>query len=244
VYVSDDTGADDDVPILVVTVTAICPAAPAGASTLQVDEVHPMIVAGADPKFTAVAPDRPEPAMVTGSPPAVDPVDGDRDEMAGGGVVVPTTTLPESSPATQKDDEGHETDIRVFSSVDTMDHVPAPPVGSADVQMAPCSFPGSDWRPTMAQNACEGQETFPNGPPRVAGFVEDVHEPQPPVGSIVVATAPVIPGPGWRCVSPAAAHRLFDEQEMPNRPTPPDAETTHVPAPPVGSVEVTTSPRK
>ena len=155
---SDDTWADDDVPILVVTVTATCPAAPAGASTLQVDEVHPMIVAGADPKFTTVAPERPEPEMVTGLPPVIEPVDGDRDEMAGGGVVVPTSTSPALSPARQNDDEAHATEIsgETWLTCETV-HVSAPPVGSVEATMSPAT--GLEpLPPTSTQSEIAGQD--------------------------------------------------------------------------------------
>lgn len=74
------------VPAGVVTVTPTAPvAATAGAVTrIDVAEVTLKPVAGVVPNFTAVAPVRFVPVMVTTVPPRVDPVAGDSAVIVGG----------------------------------------------------------------------------------------------------------------------------------------------------------------
>lgn len=77
------------VPPGVVAVTVAAPAAPAGAvAVIEVAEVTVTPVAGVVPNFTAVAPVRFVPMMVTTVPPAVGPVDGVIAVNAGAGAVV------------------------------------------------------------------------------------------------------------------------------------------------------------
>ena len=71
-----------DVPFAVVTVTSTVPV-PAGAVAVIELAVSPVMVAGVDPKSTAVAPPRLLPAMVTEVPPVVGPAVGETPETAG-----------------------------------------------------------------------------------------------------------------------------------------------------------------
>ena len=68
-----------------VTLTSAAPAEWAGL--VVVIWVSLLVLMGADvpPKVTEVAPVRPVPVIVTGVPPAVDPVPGDTEDMVGGG---------------------------------------------------------------------------------------------------------------------------------------------------------------
>ena len=66
-----------EVPPGVVTVTSTVPAAPAGeVAVIEVADTTVTPVASAVPNFTAVAPVRLVPVMVTGVPPLVEPVVG------------------------------------------------------------------------------------------------------------------------------------------------------------------------
>ena len=66
-----------EVPPGVVTVTSVTPAAPGGATTvIWLSETTVKLVAATVPNWTAVAPVKPEPVMVTAVPPAVEPDGG------------------------------------------------------------------------------------------------------------------------------------------------------------------------
>ncbi len=72
------------VPLGVVTVTSMAPAAPAGeVAVTEVGDVTETEVAGEEPKSTALAPVNPVPAMVTTVPPARGPARGLREVTAG-----------------------------------------------------------------------------------------------------------------------------------------------------------------
>jgi len=76
-----------DVPPPVVTVTSTVPAAPAGAvAVIEVSELTVKPSAFAAPNFTAVAPEKPVPVIVTGVPPAVGPAVGEIDVTVGTGM--------------------------------------------------------------------------------------------------------------------------------------------------------------
>ena len=86
-------GVEDEVPIGVETVMVTEPADSAGATTSQSVLVQlPTIVAAVLPNSTTVAPEKPSPAIVTGVPPVVDPVDGVTEEIVG--LELPTITFP------------------------------------------------------------------------------------------------------------------------------------------------------
>ncbi len=78
-----------DVPLAVVSVTLTAPADPAGAVTVSDVALAAVTVAALDPKSTvlpAVVVANPVPVMVTVVPPAVEPLVGLIDVIAGGGV--------------------------------------------------------------------------------------------------------------------------------------------------------------
>ena len=81
------------VPFGVVTATLFAPTVPAGVTAVTlVDETTTTLVAATPPTFTLVAPVKLVPVIVIAVPPAVDPVAGETEEMAGFGVL--TTRKP------------------------------------------------------------------------------------------------------------------------------------------------------
>jgi hypothetical protein len=75
----------EDVPPGPVTVTSTVPADPAGAvAVICVAELTVKLVAGVDPKLTAVAPVKLVPEIVTEVPPPLDPTDGLAETTEGG----------------------------------------------------------------------------------------------------------------------------------------------------------------
>ena len=85
------------VPLAVVTLTAACPAVPAGeVAVMEVAELTVKEVAAVAPKLTTVAPVKLVPVMVTTVPPATGPVLGAIDVMVGPAVThlkVPAVTV-------------------------------------------------------------------------------------------------------------------------------------------------------
>lgn len=80
---SQDTVAD--VPPVVTTVMSTVPADPAGeTAVIELSELTVKLTAAKPPKYTAVAPVKWLPLMVTVVPPAVDPDDGLIPITAGG----------------------------------------------------------------------------------------------------------------------------------------------------------------
>jgi hypothetical protein len=76
------------VPMVLVTDTVTLPAVPAGLTALMVVELVTVYdVAAVAPNFTAVAPVRPVPVMVTVVPPAAGPLVGLIDETVGTGTL-------------------------------------------------------------------------------------------------------------------------------------------------------------
>ena len=76
------------VPLGVVTATLFAPTVPAGVTAVTlVDETTTTLVAATPPTVTLVAPVKLVPVIVIAVPPAVEPVAGETEEMAGSGVL-------------------------------------------------------------------------------------------------------------------------------------------------------------
>ena len=81
------------VPFGVVTATLFAPRVPAGVTAVTlVDETTTTLVAATPPTVTLVAPVKLVPVIMIAVPPAVEPVAGETEEMAGSGVL--TTRKP------------------------------------------------------------------------------------------------------------------------------------------------------
>jgi hypothetical protein len=77
VYVNWSAGVTVDGPTGVVTVTSTTPATPTGEEAVIESSLTTMTLPAAIPlKSTSVAPVKPDPVMVTGVPPVVNPVEG------------------------------------------------------------------------------------------------------------------------------------------------------------------------
>ena len=72
-----------EVPPVVVTVTSTVPVPAGDVAVIEVDETTVKAVAAVVPKFTAVAPVKPVPVMVTAVPPVAGPVAGLTDVTVG-----------------------------------------------------------------------------------------------------------------------------------------------------------------
>ena len=83
------------VPFGVITTTLFAPTVPAGVTAVTlVDETTTTLVAATPPTVTLVAPVKIVPVIVIAVPPAVEPVAGETEEMAGSGVLTTRNPKP------------------------------------------------------------------------------------------------------------------------------------------------------
>lgn len=156
--------------------------------------------------------------------------------------LVEVITPPALSPATHSDFDAHETAVKLsmppLHALSRLRcHAELPPVGCFEVIAATSGDLAVN--PSTAQNDLDAQETLLSPPPGLTPTVRDVQD--PPAGFVEVKT--------WPPIKSTATQNDRDGQEMPSRYDLQNAAehdstgvALHAPAPPAGSVEVTTSP--
>ncbi len=149
---------------------------------------------------------------------------------------VEVTTPPSAPTATHNVEVGHAMFVRAPSGTVVGIHCDGLPVGSVDVSTAPpCA--------RAVQNEEVGQETDSRLASTPPGLVVSVHAPTPPVGLVDIATKLLTKLPLLSVWFPTATQSEVAGHEIAVRPSAPATfAELQLAAPPVGSVEVTTSP--